>query len=257
MGSVYLLDCETTGKKMPMEPIEVAWLKVIPDPDADPALIGRQWKFDSWHQRYKPSIPMTCGAVAVHHILPTELEGCPPSSSFSLPADCEYLIGHSIDFDWEAIGKPDVKRICTLAMSRHVWPDATGHSQSALIYFLRGMTPKTREILQGAHGAQVDVSLNAFLLMHILNAVKEPIATWADLHAFSEECRIPRVCPMRRWEGILLADMETSAIEWCLRLPDLDHYYRLGLERVMAARYPAQADGQDEDGECGTDDWPF
>ena len=247
--SVYFLDTETTDRKPPLEVIEAAWLRVIPDADADPALIGRQWKFDDWHSRFKPSLPMTCGAVAVHGILPSELEGCPPSSDCALPADAQYIIGHSIDFDWQAIGSPPVKRICTHAMSQWVWPDATGYSQSALIYMLRGMTPATREILRNAHGAQVDVNLNAFLLMHILNAVKDPIATWEDLWLFSEECRIPRTSPMRRWEGVLLEDMETSAIEWCLNLPDLDPYYRKGLERVLSRRYAPQVIDDDPNDE--------
>src|SRR5690606_38893005 len=102
---------------------------------------------------YKPSKPSTFGAMAVHHILPHELEGCPPSSECKLPADAEYIVGHNVDYDWEAVGKPNVKRICTCAMARWVWPEADSHSQSALLYMTLGATDRIRKRLMDAHRA--------------------------------------------------------------------------------------------------------
>ena len=239
--TAYLLDVETTSKKQPMEIIEAAWLRIMPasdmlgeTPDVIPAFLS----FSSWHQRYKPSIEITCGSIAVHHILPHELEDCPPSSSFKLPEDCTYLIGHSIDFDWEAISSPPgVKRICTHAMAQHVWPEATGYSQAALTYMLMGTHDHVREMLKSAHSALADVMLNYRLLQHILIQAPPEIATWAQLWEFSEECRIPRVCPMKRYEGVPLEHLEQGFVDWCLAQHWLDPYFRKGLERVNKERY--------------------
>jgi exodeoxyribonuclease X len=248
MSEVYILDCETNTKKLPREPIEVAFLKIESDPD----LLGYTdtipplTKVTSFHQRFKPDVPSTYGAMAVHHILPEELEGCPPSSSFKLPDGAEYIIGHSIDFDWEAIGAPPVKRICTFAMSQWVWPQATEHSQVALIYMLQGATPATRNQVRLAHGALADCCMNMALLNYIL-LQKPEIKTWLQLWEYSEKCRVPRTCPMKRWDGLLLEEMDDGAIRWCLNQDWLDKYLRIGLERVMAERYPAMRHAEEFD----------
>lgn len=255
--TAYLFDVEATDRKPPLEIIEAAWMRVTPDPDlAGPSdsIPLHPWHMDSWAQRYQPSVPSTMGALAVHHILPSDLEGMPPSASFTLPADCQYLIGHSIDFDWEAIGQPLVKRICTHAMAQHVWPDATGYSQVALIYMLLGPTESTRAMVRGAHGAAMDVKMNRLILWEILKKHAE-IKTWTMLWQFSEECRIPRTCPMKRYEGVPLENLETGFVDWCLSQYWLDPYFRIGLQRVLAKRYGTPVDAElDSDDD---DDLPF
>ena len=113
MPKTIIFDTEATDKKTPII-IEAAWLEVE---SFDPVATGL-----SWVQRYNPGQPISLGALATHHIMDEELVNCPPSSSFQLPSDCEYMIGHNIDFDWSALGCPDVKRVCTLALSRRLWP---------------------------------------------------------------------------------------------------------------------------------------
>lgn len=238
---ILVFDTETTDKKEGREIIEAAWIEIAADvgllgnePDRIPAVLQPKNIFSA---RYKPEKPIGYGAMAVHHILPLELDGCPPSASFALPEGVEYLCGHNVDFDWESAGSPDAKRICTLAMSKHLWPETDSHSQSALLYQLLGATPSTRKLLKDAHSALADAHNNLTLLKLIL-AQKPDITTWSALHAYSDECRIPLYCPMKRWEGQLLTEMDDGAINWCLRQDFIDPWYRKGLERVMEARYP-------------------
>jgi exodeoxyribonuclease X len=242
--SAYFFDVESTDRQPPLEIIEAAWLRMQSSEDLAGAsdAIPLVWHLEPWEQRYKPAKPSTFGAMAVHHILPHELEGCPPSSSFSLPADAEYIVGHNIDFDWQAAGSPPVKRICTYAMSKWIWPEATDYSQSALIYMLLGSTVEVRQLLSGAHSAMNDVRVNSMLLDKIL-AAKPGILTWSALWVFSEECRIPRTCPMKKYEGVLLDDLDEGFIHWCLRQDFIDPYYRLGLERVLSKRYSETDEG--------------
>ena len=51
-----------------------------------------------------------------------DLIDCDPSYTVKLPPDAEYIIGHNVDFDWKALGQPNVKRICTQALARHGCP---------------------------------------------------------------------------------------------------------------------------------------
>jgi exodeoxyribonuclease X len=241
--SVLIFDTETTSREPDREIIEAAWLQlpVVDDlagpseriPDLDGTIAGK------FEQRYKPERPLTFGSIAVHHILPHELEDRPPSSSFALPAGVAYLIGHSIDFDWEAAGKPDVKRICTHAMATWTWPDADSYSQSALLYMLKGTTDNTRLMLRGAHSALTDVWNNLVLLGEILIARPE-LTTWSGLWAYSEACRIPRTMPIgerQGYKGMLLDDVveaDIGFVEWCLRQSWLDEYLRRGLNEAIA-----------------------
>lgn len=236
---VLIFDTETTDKKEGREIIEAAWITIAADvglmgnePDRIPAVLQPAEIFCC---RFRPAKPINLGAMAVHHILPEELKECPPSNSFSLPKDVQYLCGHSVDFDWEAVGSPDVKRICTLAMSKHIWPNADSHSQSALLYQLLGTIPSTRALLREAHSALADARNNLTLLAAILQA-KPEITTWSALHAYSDECRIPLTCPFKRWDGMLLEDMDDGAIGWCLRQDFIDPWFRKGLERVVEKR---------------------
>lgn len=233
----YVFDTETTDRKNG-EIIEAA-LGRFPlgeslFEDHESGLIPIDLRFDLVSvQRYKPAGEISFGAMAVHHILPHELEGCPPTSSFKLPEDCAYLIGHSIDFDWAAAGSPaNVKRICTHAMAQHVWPDATGHSQSALTYMLAGANDEVRKMLRDAHSAEVDIRINRLLLANILLARPE-IKMWSQLWEYSEECRIPLTCPMKRYEGVKLEELDRGFVYWCLNQPWLDPYFRKGLMRVL------------------------
>lgn len=246
--SVLIFDTETTDKNNG-EIIEAAWLRIAEEHDligAHPDRIPTFMECTEFCAQFKPSKPSTFAAMAVHHILPAELEGMPPSSSFALPADTEYLIGHSIDFDWQAAGAPpNIKRIDTHAMAQHVWPNATGYSQTALMYMLLLPTPDTRDRVRQAHGAMADVLMNLTLLRHILQA-KPEILTWSGLYAFSEECRIPRTCPMKKYEGVPLDELDEGFIYWCLRQDWLDHYFRIGLQRVLEKRDPVDSPMFDE-----------
>lgn len=263
--SVYILDTETTGRDEGRQIVEAAWLRLksiddMFDEVGEGNTIPEHLTVaESFCSRYWPSCPISFGSMAVHHILPEELGGCAPSETFSLPQCCRYLAGHSIDFDWHAIGKPDIKRICTHAMSQHIWPDADSHSQSALLYMLNGATVNQRRLLKGAHGALVDVENNLALLEHILLA-KPEIRTWSALWEFSEEARVPIYAPLKRWEGVKLVDMDDGAVNWCLNQDWLDPYFRVGLERVMEARYaepepgpkpePVRVGDEDFDDDC-------
>lgn len=228
--SIYIFDTELTDRENG-EIIEAAWLQLSTDPiEGDPTILSE------WSGRFKPTNPISTGAMSVHHILPSELEDCPPSSDFKLPADLILLVGHSIDFDWNAAGSPEnVKRIDTCSIAKWLWPDASAYSQTALIYMLDGATPETRDMVREAHGALADCRMNYRLLSHILR-LKPEITTWNELWRYSEACRIPRTCPFKRWEGVLLEDMDYSSISWCLRQDFIDPYFRKGLEGVLEQR---------------------
>lgn len=173
--------------------------------------------------------PITYGAMAVHHILESDIAGKPSFETFRAPA-CEYIIGHNIDYDIEAIRKADpefkAKAICTLALARMVYPDQA-HNISALVYMLTSGSEKARESIRNAHNAKQDVLLTAFVLKIICNDLG--IKDMQSLYLFSEQARIPTHITFGKYKGTAIKDIPSDYVSWLLKQSDLDPYLKKAL----------------------------
>jgi len=216
MSKSIIFDTEATGIKEPVL-IEAAWLEL--------ASIKPFTVTNPFVQRYNPGKQISLGALATHHIMDEELVDCPPASSFKLPDDVSYIIGHNVDFDWEVIGKPEIKRICTLALARKLWPDLDSHTQSALLYYLERNS--AREQLRNAHSALTDVGICAVILDNICEQLG--VKTVEDLYAESEKARIPTNMPFGKHKGLMLGDLPSDYKQWLLGQGDIDPYLRKAL----------------------------
>lgn len=219
--TVFIIDTETNGAEKP-EVIELAY--------AEPG-------FNASVRRFQPQVPSNWVALSVHHILPEELEGCPSSAEAKLPP-CQYIIGHNVDYDWDALGRPPVKRICTLAIARFLYPTLESHKLGALYYMLCGATPQTRTALREAHSAAADVYFCQFILNAMLqeHAPKLVGAPPEELWAFSEDCRLPRVITFGKHKGTAIADLPGDYVAWMRRQPDMDPYVIAALKKFRGGR---------------------
>jgi exodeoxyribonuclease X len=216
MSKSIIFDTEATGIKEPVL-IEAAWLELE---SIEPFTVT-----NPFIQRYNPGKPISLGALATHHIMDEELVDCPSASSFRLPDDVSYIIGHNVDFDWEVIGKPEIKRICTLALARKLWPNLDSHTQSALLYYLERNS--AREQLRNAHSALTDVGICAVILHHICQQLG--VKTIEDLYTESEKARTPTTMPFGKHKGLLLEDVPSDYKQWLLTQGDIDSYLRKAL----------------------------
>lgn len=236
--SAYIIDTETTGEEPVAEVIELAIIK--PEsrfPGGQQYTRGICEPYDPiFYGRFKPRGRVLFSAMAVHHILPEELVGCDPSvlAKSQLPVDMQYMIGHGVDYDWEALGKPPCKRICTLAISRRIWPGNDGHSLSTLAYHLATDLRVIREVLRNAHSAVTDVELTFGLMRAQLE--QEPlkgIASWEDLWKFSEEARIPETWTFGKFKDQPISAADKGYLFWCLRQPDMDPFVLTAVRRAL------------------------
>lgn len=222
--TAYIFDSETTGLNDP-QLVEAAWLKLG-------SIVGLPVT-DQFLARYKPSKPIELGALATSHILDEELVECPPHTTFAMPADTSYIIGHNIDYDWKVIGQPPIKRICTRALSSMLWPEADTHSQSAMIYL--HYRNEASSLLRNAHAALDDVKNCRLLLTKIIWALSDklgrPVNGWEDLWLQSEEARIPKIIGFGKHKGMAVADLPSDYKRWLLNQNDLDPFMRIALSR--------------------------
>ncbi|WP_130804844.1 putative quorum-sensing-regulated virulence factor [Acinetobacter ihumii] len=212
-------------------PIEIAYAPIIIH-DGKISLDKSQL-FD---QLYQVNQPISYAAMAVHHILESDLEGQPLFTSFELPSETQYIIGHNVDYDINAIAKcgvdtQQIKPICTLALARKVWPQADAHNISALIYLISKGSEKARELLKGAHRADADIILTANILMHIVHHLN--IENIEALYQASEQARIPSKINFGKHKGTLIQDLPNDYVNWLLRQDELDPYLKKALENTV------------------------
>lgn len=223
-----ILDTET--HTLNGQPIEIAYAPIqIHD---GKLTLDKSQIFD---QLYRVDEPISYAAMAVHHILESELVDQPHYTSFSLPQDTTYIIGHNIDYDIRALEKcgvdiSKIKAICTLALARLVWPDAEAHNISALIYMITKGSAKARDMIKKAHRADMDIILTANILMHEIHHLK--IQTIEELYTASEDARIPRTINFGKHRGTAIADLPADYMQWLLRQEDLDPYLRKAIENT-------------------------
>ena len=176
--------------------------------------------------------PISFGAMAVHHIIESDLIGKPSYNTFRLPQGVTYLIGHNIDYDIKAVQKCDnsiqVKGICTLALSRMVWPDVPAHNLSALYYMIAGGTDQTRKELRNAHNAAADIMFTARILKELIKLTG--IKDMQSLYLLSEKARIPTTITFGKWKGTPIKDVPADYKAWLLKQSDVDPYLRKALE---------------------------
>lgn len=224
-----VFDVETTGfgtEENPSQIIEAAW-------------VDAEAKAPHFVQRYCPTVPLTPGAMAVHLIIPDDLTCCPHPDEFALPEGLCYLIGHNIDFDWKMAGEPaEVKRICTLALSRWLIPQLDSHKLGALMFHF--YPPEVaRDRVKGAHSALEDVLMTRDILQHLIEIARESgyeCRDWEQLWMLSEQARVPTIWTFGKHKDKRIDDPDRdvrSYAEWFIKQKDVDPYLMIALKKAL------------------------
>lgn len=233
--SALIFDTET--HKLHGDIIEAAAVEVIfPTFTVDIPIIPTMFDFT---KRFKPSEPISIGAMAVHHIVDEDLTRCPPFTKFKMPKDdVKYLIGHNIDYDIAAINRAGVvtkgiKAICTLAMARYLWPTLEAHNLSALAYQISKNRKSTRRGLRNSHSALNDCKTTYSLLLEIVQT--KGIKSFEELFEFSEQARYPTHIFYGKYKGWAIKDMDDREIHWLMGKTN-DGYLHIALENELLSR---------------------
>jgi exodeoxyribonuclease X len=185
---ILILDCETTGVSSSDQIIELAYVELLPLPEfRSSSTPYKQGTF--FNERYFPSVPIHSKALEVHGITFKELLGKRKSDEVELPKDVTMLIGHNIQFDHRFLGKPEVKLICTLDLSRKMSKflelDFPNHQLETLVQVL---SPENTLPTQKYHSAKNDILKNVIVLQKLLEKLPN-ISSWEELHEFQQSMK--------------------------------------------------------------------
>jgi exodeoxyribonuclease X len=173
MTKVCVLDVESTGLSNQDQVVELALVTI----DATARTV-----ISYGTHLIKPTVPISPGARAVHHITDAELEGAPTLTelmhSRGVPefAVDTVIAAHNASFDLRMLeqsgcGLTDYapRTLCTLRTARHIWPEMESHSNQALRYALDlKIDPSWPLTVLPPHRALPDALVTAALLIRML-----------------------------------------------------------------------------------------
>lgn len=171
---------------------------------------------------------------AVHHI---SLADCAPFVCFDPDAmfttPCDAVAAHNAAFEAQFF-TPPVPLICTYKAALRVWPDAPGHSNGVLRYWLedQGKITLHHPTTQPAHRAGPD----AYVTAHILRALFNTGATGREMVAWTKEPALLPKCPLGKFRGKPWREVDGGFLEWMLRQPDMDPDLKWNARRELDAR---------------------
>lgn len=174
---IRVVDFETTGLLPTDKVVEVAFCDVLCDE-------GRWLRGRSWTSLINPGELIPAVAMAVHHITDDDVKDAPPFAEM-LPRLCRrdegdpagpaiapepvnLFAAHRASFEQQFFKPPGARWICTWKIAVTVWPEAPGHSNQILRYWL-GLKLRP-EMCARPHRAPDDAYVTAAILVRMLNS---------------------------------------------------------------------------------------
>jgi exodeoxyribonuclease X len=177
---------------------------------------------------------------AIHHIRTEDIAGRAPfyAQPFVVEAvkhGVFALAAHHADFEDQWIGRVRgiMPIICTYKAALRLWPDAPGHSNQCLRYWLadQGLVTLDDAKAQPAHRAGPDAYATAHLL-----AAELKLATVKDLIQWTTEPKLLPTIPIGKQRGAKWADVEEGFLRWMLKTTDMDTDLKWNAERELKRR---------------------
>lgn len=193
-----------------------------------------------------PGTPISVEAMATHHITEDMVRGAKlPRDALSqmmhkLEGDgVTLLVAHNAQFDRGFIGKLSLKLsdqtrwICTYRCAMHLWPDAPGHSNQVLRYWL-DVKPELPPGLY-PHRALYDVMVTEAILRRMLET-----KSLEELVELSQKPVLLSKVRFGKHKGMFWKDVPSDYLRWILKQSDIDtdvrhtaYHYATGQTRLI------------------------
>lgn len=166
MTIARVIDYETTGTD------EDELAEIIEFGSIDVDLVARRIDATSAFQSFaRPRHSIPPQARAIHHISDDDVRNAPQARELwdqfiSFDFHPSYLVAHNAKFERHFTPDFGIPWICTYRVSRIVWPDAPGHSNQVLRYWLN--LPCDEALSHPPHRAQPDAYVTAHLFIELL-----------------------------------------------------------------------------------------
>lgn len=171
-----------------------------------------------WRSYARPRGPIPPETKAVHHITEDDVKGAPQARELFdefLGGDIAYLVAHNCPFEQNFTPDMGIPWICTYRVSRIVWPDAPGHSNQTLRYWLD--LPADPERASPPHRALPDAYVTALLFCRLLDE-KTP----DEMVQISRYPALLKIMNFGKHKGMAFADAPIDYLEWIRDKSDMN-----------------------------------
>lgn len=223
---IAVVDLETTGFEPPAaEVIEIACCRLLGDRDLFDTPVWANTRIGtSADALARPTGLIPPETSAIHHLIDDDVRDAMPWASIcrtwaAFTTDAAALAAHSASFERQWLTPEagfNAPWICTYKCALRAWPDAPGHSNQTLRYWLRP-AGLDREMGTPAHRAAPDAYVTAHLLRELLK-----LHTLDDLIAWSNEPALLVRAPFGKSperggsRGMRWTEVDDGLLEWTL-----------------------------------------
>lgn len=236
MTTIRVIDFETTGFDADAKVVELGWC----DFDVETRQVGKPQSALFHVDRIPPE------SRAVHHIgLPDIPASAQPFDAFAdvlMPADTmaiSFFAAHNSAFERQFLGEIEHRRmLCTYKAALRVWPDAPGHSNGVLRYWLEdtGTISLDSTLAHPMHRAGPD----AYVTAHLLRALFEAGATGREMVAWTAAHAVLPRCPIGTpWRGMKWSEVDFGFLKWMANKPDMEPDHRWNAQQELDRREAA------------------
>lgn len=233
MTIIRVIDLETCGLDADATVIEYGYC----DYDVETREIGEPVS----ELFYADNIPPE--SRAVHHIrlsdIPPQAAPFDPFGCVIMPADTmaiSFFAAHNSSFECQFLGDLEHRRmICTYKAALRMWPDAPGHSNGALRYWLedQGKISPVYELTFPTHRAGPDAYVTAWLLKALFDAG----ATGRDMVKWTRDPALLPTCPIGDlWRDKKWADVDEGFLKWMVNKAGIEEDYKWNARRELERR---------------------
>jgi exodeoxyribonuclease X len=230
MPQIRVYDTETQGFEAEDKVCEIAWTDLINDGDG--------WRIGVTGGRLCRVETMPPQARAVHHIAAADTGRFLPFDPGVMWAEAkadgiDVVASHNWAFDVLRFGEPQLPAICTLKAARRLWPEAPGHSNGVLRYWLEdaGEIACDPAKAQPAHRAGPDTYVTANVLRHMLS-----LTSAAQMVRWTAEPLVFHRWAFGKHKGQTLAETPADYLRWVIDRSDLDTDTKWNCSRELDRR---------------------
>jgi exodeoxyribonuclease X len=229
---LIVVDTETSGllPEQGATILELAWM----------TMQAPTWVTDSAYETYiQYSGPIDPRAQASHHIradcLTVERGAITREQAVAtllneIESDT-YLVAHNADFDSKFLAEIATPWICTYRIAKHLWPDAPGHGNQVLRYWL-GVKPdlsRAPSVKQRApHQALYDVATTTGILQKMLENY-----TPDELYQITKGPNLLKKIGFGKHKGAEFVNVPRDYMAWLRGQPDLEPDLKYTLDHYL------------------------